>query len=403
MTDGPLVLGVFLVSGVSAGLVVSRLGLPRVTAYVMTGVAFSQDLLGHWMGIRLGDWADPLTSVALGIVAYLIGGSITLPQLRRMGKTMLGSALGESLGAVALVFVGVFMLAPDVKGLTRLQAALAFAGIAATTAPAATVAVLHQYRAKGPVTTTLLGVVALDDALGIVVFSIVMVIAAGQSMFHSLEAALLAIGGALALGVAAAQLLTLLCRHVRDRTLLLPVVIGTVLLVVGLAQWIGASPLLSAMTLGFAARHSMGAGNKRILTPVETLEEFVFVVFFTLAGAHFRIDVFLGTALLASIYFFARVAGKLAGAAIGARVVGAPKNVVRWLGLGLVPQAGVAVGLALSLTQQPAFRQATGTILNVVLATTVLYEILGPLATRFGLAQAGELGPKRKRVSHESS
>jgi Kef-type K+ transport system membrane component KefB len=152
------------------------------------------------------------------------------------------------------------------------------------------------------------------------------------------------------------------------------------------------------MTLGFASRHFLGTAGDRLLAPVEFLEEMVFVVFFTVAGAHFQAGVFLGFLDVILIYLVARLAGKLGGAFVGARLGGAPPQVARWIGLGLAPQAGVAVGLALSLGQYPAFQAASLAVVNIVLGTTLLYELLGPLAVRFALARAGELGPERRRM-----
>jgi len=397
MTAIPLLLGLLLVCGLAAGLWASRYDVPRVAVYVLVGALFSPDLLGERLGLHVNDWAEPLTVSALGIVAYLIGGSMTLGQLRRLGKTILGTALGEALGAVVIVFIVVWLLGPTITGVSSLQLALALAAIAATTAPAGTVAILHQYHARGPLSNTLLGVVALDDALGIIIFSFVLAALAGESLWLGSGLALLEVAGSLALGAGTGWVLSRQGRRVKQSTLLLPLLLGVILIAVGLAQTLGLSPLLAAMTLGFVARQAPGASSQRLFTPVEYLEEAVFVVFFTLAGAHFQLGVFLQVSGLALLYFLGRSAGKLLGAALGAGLSGAPPNVVRWLGFGLIPQAGVAVGLALSLTHHPQLQAVSGPILNTVLATTLCYEIIGPFAARFALRQAGELGDKRTR------
>jgi Kef-type K+ transport system membrane component KefB len=168
-------LGLLLLSGLIFGCIASRYNLPRVAAYVIAGMIFSPGLLGRFAWIEIGDWAAPLTSAALGIIAYLIGGSITLKQLRLSGRVIFSAAIGESLGAVLCVFAAFCLILPDIYALSAVQLAMAFAAIAATTAPAGTIAILHQYRARGPVSNTLLGVVALDDAIGILLFSLMMV------------------------------------------------------------------------------------------------------------------------------------------------------------------------------------------------------------------------------------
>jgi Kef-type K+ transport system membrane component KefB len=369
-----------------------------VAGYVAAGVVLSPDLLGGPLGLAVGSWSGALTTAALGMVAYLIGGSMTAAQLGRLGRAMTATALAESLGAAAVVFLAVSALAGPADGLPGVLPALALAAIAATTAPAATLAVLHQYRARGPLTDMLLGVVALDDALGILLFAVVLAAGADASPAGQLGSALVAIGGAVLAGALTGRLLAAAAMRVHQPGLRLPMVLAGVLVVIGLAEALGLSPLLACMTLGFASRHFLGTAGDRLLAPVEFLEEMVFVVFFTVAGAHFQAGVFLGFLDVILIYLVARLAGKLGGAFVGARLGGAPPQVARWIGLGLAPQAGVAVGLALSLGQYPAFQAASLAVVNIVLGTTLLYELLGPLAVRFALARAGELGPERRRM-----
>lgn len=390
-------LGLMLLTGLIFGLVFSRLGLPRVAAYVIAGIVFSRDALGRYMDIGIGSWAEPLTLSALGIIAYLIGGSITINQLKRIGKIIISSALFESLCATAFVFIAFIMLFRDIAGVSILQLALAFAAIAATTAPAGTVAVLHQYRARGLFASTLLGVVALDDAIGIILFSLMAVVTVSESLTVSLGTALFKIIGAVMLGAASGILLTFFSKWIREHELRLPVIIGGILLVIGLSELWNVSPLLAAMSMGFFTRLFVRASADRLFTPIDRFEELVFIVFFTLAGAHFETHVFLHNINIIIIYFFARIAGKVTGASLGAWISGAPKPVVRWLGFGLIPQAGVAVGLAITLSHQPAFQEVSSLIVNVILATTLLYEVLGPLCVRLALDKVGELGIKRRR------
>jgi Kef-type K+ transport system membrane component KefB len=169
------------------------------------------------------------------------------------------------------------------------------------------------------------------------------------------------------------------------------------LLVVGLAETWALSPLLATMAMGFTSRNLLRTGGDRLFAPIEYLEEMVFILFFTLAGVHFDLGVFFTHMDLIMTYFLARIVGKVVGAAIGAGLSGAPVMVTRWLGLALIPQAGVAVGLALTLGHQPAYHEISLLMVNVILATTLLYELLGPLAARFALGKAGELGVKRER------
>lgn len=398
MTEpGPLFdIGLLLAFGMVAGLLAGRVGLPRVAGYVLAGIAFSPGLLGEALRLDVAAWSPPLTDAALGIIAYLVGGSITTGQLRRMGRLIVTTTLGESLGAVLLVGLTLSALLWS-TGAESLSLALALASVAGTTAPAATVAVMHQYRADGPLTRTLLGVVALDDALGIIVFSLALVLLTGSSLLGAGERAALEIGGALVLGGVGGWLLARFGHLLREDSLRLPVVLAALLLTLGLASAVGASALLATLTLGFAARHFQRSGGERLFAPLEAMEEAVFLIFFTVAGSHFQPGVFAAHPELVAGYVLARLAGKTGGAALGARLGGAPPVVTRWIGFGLAPQAGVAVGLALTLAERPGLGEAGDIVVNVILASVLVNEVIGPLAASLALRRAGEAGGAPQR------
>jgi Kef-type K+ transport system membrane component KefB len=396
-----MVLGVLLLTGLLLGLLASRFELPRVAAYVIAGMLFSPSLLGGWLGIRVGDWAQPLTTAALGVIAYLIGGSITVAQLRRTGRMILGSTLGESLGAALVVFLAMLLVLPGhLAGVPAVMLALAFGAIAAPTAPAATIAVLHQYRARGPLSSTLLGVVALDDAVGVILFAVISALSAATSLAAGLGGAVAEIVGSVLLGLGAGVLISRLARHL-IRDLRLPLIVAAILLTIGVADRMGISPLLAAMALGFSARAGLGAAGDRLFAPVEYLEELVFLIFFTVAGALFDPRVLASNAWLVVVYYAARVLGKFAGAAIGGRLSGAPPVVCRWLGLALIPQAGVAVGLALALSQYPPFRPVSDIVVNVILGSTLLTAVTGPLAMRLALKRAAEISVDKMKMKRQ--
>lgn len=396
-----LILGLLLLTGLLCGLFAVRIGIPRVAAYVVAGVLFSDSLFGTALGAGNEDWAEPVTAFALAIIAYLIGGSISIADLRRSGAVILSTVAAQTLFAALLVSTLLYLLLPpELYGVSAAKLALAFGAIAVTTAPAATIAVLHQYRAQGPVTTVLLGVVALDDAVGVVLFAVMLAFVSGISLSTTLAAALVEIGGALLLGAIAGYGLSRAARKVHQGSLRLPLVITAIMLALGLSERWGFSPLLATMTLGFASRFFLGAAGDRLIAPIEYFEEMVFLLFFTVAGTHFDASVFVDYSGLILCYFGIRLLGKVLGAAVGAKLAHAPQAVVRWVGLGLAPQAGVAVGLALTLSSNATFAAASGMILNVILGTTLLNELLGPSLVKIALKQSGELSlkPKRKRL-----
>jgi Kef-type K+ transport system membrane component KefB len=382
-------LGLLMTTGLLFSLIAAHFKLPRIALYALAGLIWSPDLLGGVLGLQPGLWSESVTACALALVAYLIGGSVTAKQLKKLGKTILFCTFGEVVGAAVFVFVVVaFFLSgqPD-----ALLLASALAVLAASTAPAATVAVIHEYRSHGPLTTTLLGVVAMDDVVGIVLFSLFLVWSTGIAMTQVFTSAALEIGGALLLGAVMGWCLAFLGHRVRNPHFFLPMVLSAILLSQGLAEIGHCSPLLTAMALGFFARATFKSGGERLLAPVEYLEELVFLVFFTLAGAHFDLGVLEAGFELVVIYVIARVMGKMLGSNLAARFISAPSTVRSYLGFGVIPQAGIAIGLALSLLSHPVFADSGLLIVNVILASTLILELIGPFATRFALQRAGEI------------
>ncbi len=389
-----LLIGLLMVAGLAAGTWVARLGAPRVLGYVLAGMLFSTGLLGGTLGLRVEGWAEPLVEFSLGIIAYLIGGAMTAAQLRRSGRVILISAVGESLGAVVAVFLTMLWIIGAEQGAAL---ALAFAALAATTDPAGSVAVLHQYRSSGPLSKTLLGVAAIDDALGILLYSLVLIGFTDLPLLAGTGAAAVTIAGGVLLGIASGRALAWTVQRLHFREFHLPAILAAILLTIGLAQQWELPHLLAVMALGFTSRHALASMGERVILPLERLEETVFLLFFTLAGAQFEINVFSVHLGLVAAYFVARALGKICGAYLGASLASAPLPVRRWLGPTLIPQAGVAVGLAMALTHHPALQDMGTVIVNVLLANTFLCEAAGPLAARFALARAGEIGAKRKR------
>ena len=387
-----LMLGLLLVSGLLLSLLASRINMPRIAAYALAGLIWSEDLLGGYLGLNMTEWSYSLTNIALAIIAYTIGGSVTMDQLRRLGKVITFCTVGESLGAVLAVTLAIYIYQPNIEGPVWVLA-LILGVLAATTAPAATVAVIHQYRAKGPLTTSLLGVVALDDVFGVILFSLMLVVVAGGSFADAVINSGAEIVGSIGLGIVIGWLLAFFGHKVRNQSFLLPMVLSALFLSQGLSELWHVSPLLTAITVGFSARSVYQASGERLFAPVEYLEELVFIIFFTLAGAHFKLAVFLQSADLVVIYVFARVLGKIIGIRIGSKFSQAPQVVSKYLGFGVIPQAGIAIGLALSLLHISSLQHIALLVLNVILASTLIYEIIGPLATRYALFKAGEAKP----------
>ncbi|HSH83572.1 MAG TPA: cation:proton antiporter [Guyparkeria sp.] len=388
-----LLIGMLLIAGLTLGTLASHfLRVPRVVGYILAGILFAPDFLGGPLGIESAEWTRPMVAVALGVVAYLIGGAATVTQLRQLGWVIVTATLGKVSGSFLAVLVGFLLLGLVVSDLPGGSLALLLAAIATTTAPAAIVAITHQYRARGPLTTALLGMVALDDALALIIFSLVLAALDSTGFNAVLPALVWEISAAIGFGILGGLVIERTARRLPEQELQLVALLGGIILLTGLAEVWHFSPLLAAMALGFSARLFGGAHSEPLFRPLEQLQEVVFVLFFTFAGLHFDLAVTLGHAGLIALYFLLRAGGQIVGALLGARLAGAPRVISHNVGLVMLPQGGVAIGMALLLTGVEGMEDLAVLIINIITASTLLTETLGALGTRYGLARAGEIG-----------
>lgn len=388
-----LLIGLLMITGLIFGVLGSYVfRVPRVVGYILAGILFAPEFLGGYLGADTTEWTQPIVAVTLGVIAYLIGGAATVSQLRQLGWTIVTATIGKVSGSFIAVLVGFSLLGIVVADVSVWTLALLLAAISTTTAPAAIIAIIHQYRARGPLTTALLGMVALDDAIALIIFSLVLAAIDSSNFSAAIPAIIWEISAAIGFGIAGGYLIERITRRLPDQELKLVVMLGGIILLTGLAEVWHFSPLLAAMALGFAVRMFAGAHSEPLFRPLEQLQEVVFVLFFTLAGLHFTPDVIISHAGLIVLYFFLRAGGQIVGAMVGARLAGAPRAISHNVGLVMLPQGGVAIGMALMLTNVPHLEESALLIVNIVTATTLLTETFGAVATRYGLARAGELG-----------
>lgn len=361
-----------------------------MAVYVVVGAAFSGSLLGAWFPFSLEPWSPVLTEVALGIIAYLVGAEIHLKEVHRQEKAVFAAAIGQLLGVLLLVSSLVWLYGQWVGRAMQLDAAFVIGSIATATAPAATIAVINEYRARGKVSDILLGVVAVDDALGIIAFTFALGLL-GQNLASHLWMALFEIAGSIALGSLMGAILGMVRRKIHEDDLRLPVVLAAVFVTTVAAQVLGLSMLLSCMVLGLVSKVLFEGKTEQWLLPIHHIREVIFLVFFLLAGLHFDPRVFFESLGLILVYVAARVFGKLGGAAVATSLAGATHPVVKYLGPCLLPQAGVAIGLALKAAEHPELQPMASILMNTVLGSTLLFELTAPLVTRWALRKAGDI------------
>ncbi|MFW6133857.1 MAG: cation:proton antiporter [Planctomycetota bacterium] len=383
----PLVaLALFLLAGYVAHVTGPRIHIPSVTILLLVGALCAPAVLDV-VPQAVASWFPMVAHMALAMVGFLLGERFVGKGLRKHGKTVFLVMISETLLAALVVFaVTIAVGAP-------LPLAILLAGIAPASAPAAIFETVREGHAKGPLTDTVLGVVAIDDAAGVILFSVLFVaaksIAGAEAHGTEILRALWEIGGAVALGAAIGLPMAWITRRVRRGEPTLVEAAGFVFLAAGVASAIDVSYLMAAMTLGGVLAWRVG-DNARPFHAVEGVSEPFLAVFFILAGFRFELSALGKLGWIALAYVIARAAGLIGGGYLGGRISGAPKVVQKRVGYCILPQAGVALGFALLAREQmPRYGQA---VLPLVIATTVLFEVVGPAVARWHLRRAGELG-----------
>lgn len=415
-----LSLSIALLSGLLLSRLAKKVQLPAVTAYLVAGVLIGPFLLGA-LGIPgLGISHEQVKSfgiiadVALGFIAFSMGNEFRLVQLKKIGKqaTVIGifQAVFTTL-IVDAVLIGLHFLMPDKLSLS---AAIVLGSVATATAPAATLMVVRQYKAKGPLTDILLPVVALDDAVGLVVFAVSFGIAKSLSLssvsilsiiLEPLLEVILSIG----LGFVMGLLFTLCERFFHSRSKRMAVSVTFVLMTVAISSLkfevagihIGFSSLLACMMLGTVFCNICDF-SEELMDRADRWTAPILILFFVISGAELELSVFnqFAVVLIGLVYIASRSVGKYYGAGISARMVKCDENIVKYLGITLLPQAGVALGMAIKATELGT----DGSIVrNITLFAVLIYEIFGPFLTKIALTKAGDIKSEGKTSAREEA
>ena len=372
--------------GMFLGRMAKHIHLPNVTGYLVAGLLIGPSVLGLIPSEALPN-LDVIADAALGFIAFSIGCEFKISYFKRVGATPIVIAFLEAFLAVICVIAALL-----IAGFS-LPFSLVLGSIAAATAPAATIMVIKQYKAKGPVTETLLSVVALDDAVALMLFGVSVAIAQsvstpGASVASSLLSPVIEIVGAVICGFILGLIFTVPLRFFKKDGNRLALTIGFVFIGIGIAQIFGLSQLLLCMALG-ASLTNISSNTNHIMKLTDGFTPPVFILFFVLSGAELQLSVLPSIGIAGIIYVIVRVAGKIAGASLGSVLCRADSKITKYLGLSLMPQAGVAIGLSLLATQVvPEFGAQ---IRAIILCGTLIYELIGPAVTKLSLKKAGEI------------
>lgn len=395
-----------------SGLLLSRLAkiikLPAVTAYLIAGVLIGPFVLGS-LGIEgIGIVKEELgllkiiSEVALGFIAFSMGNEFRISQLKEIGKK--AAIIGVFQGLITAVIVDIALIIfhvirPDILSL---GAAIILGAIATATAPAATLMVIKQYKAKGKLTDMLLPVVAIDDAVGLVVFAISFGIAkslgnSNAQLLNIILEPLLEVVLSLLLGFVIGLIFNETEKHFQSRSKRMSVVVTFILLAVGLSTLkfevsgihIGFSSLLTCMMLGTVFCNKCDV-SEELMRRADRWVAPVLILFFVISGAELELSVFaeISIVIVGIVYILARSLGKIFGAGITSKLTKCDSNIVKYLGITLLPQAGVALGMAIKATE---LGPEGNIVRNITLFAVLVYEIVGPFLTKVALTKAGDI------------
>jgi Kef-type K+ transport system membrane component KefB len=379
----PLILGLLFLIGFVADIVGRSTFLPRVTLLMLGGLAVGPAGFSLIPDSFVDEWFPELTTIALALIGFLLGHQLSIPALRKRGSFVIKISLCKVFGAA--LFVATALI---VAGLDPVMALL-LAGIAPATDPAATYDLVHEGDYRGEFVDTLLSIVAVDDVWGLLMFVLMVAIAGivggGAALGAGIASSLVDVGGSVFLGVALGAPMAFLTGRIRHGEPMLAEALGFVLLGAGIAEWFDLMPILSSMVMGIMVA-SLASHYERPFHAIEGIEWPFMVLFFVLAGASLEVDTLLLAGGVTVVYVLARFGGIYLGTRLGSRLVGAPAALQRWLGVALMPQAGVAIGMALVAAQK--FPDTASVVLTAAVASTVVLETVGPVFTRLAIRNA---------------
>lgn len=398
------VIGIATIIAIYFGKTARKTGLPSLIGYMILGTLMGTSVLSLINENSLNQ-LQFITDIALGYVAFTIGSELNLRALKRLGKGIILIILAESFAAFIIVGFSVYLLSGD------LPMALVFGALAPASAPAGTVAVIQEYKAKGNLTRALYAVVGFDDGLAVIIFGFSAALAirilqaesseASSGMISSIMEPLLELGLSLGAGTVLGFIFSTLARKLRPLNELPALIFGFIALSIGLCMWFDLSLILTNMMLGFILANTTSTSSTRsIVSQLKGYMPLIFILFFFLAGAHLKISALPALGILGVVYMVARTTGLMGGAWLGAVIGKSESKIRKYLGFGILSQAGVAIGLSLIVHQKfleigTAHSLAIGvTIITTITATSIVFEIVGPICAKFALSKAGEI-PKR--------
>lgn len=385
--DALLSLAIILLTGLIFEKIIRLFKLPNVTGYLIGGLLIGPSVLNLVTEGQLESLSF-VSSIALGFIAFSIGGEFKMSYFKRVGLTPIIIAIFESLMAVFMV-TGTLILFGFDKAFS-----IVLGAIAAATAPAATIMVIKQYKAKGPLTETLLSVVALDDAVALIAFGVSVAISqminnpSGANLLSQIASPVIEILMSLLIGGILGFLLVLPVRFYKDDASRQSLIYIFIFIALYIASKGGYSDLLTIMAMG-AVFTNLSNESLKLMRIADVMTPPIFMAFFVISGADLKLSILPSIGLVGIIYVVIRSVGKVLGASIGAILSKSDANIRKYLGFALLPQAGVAIGL--TVVAKTVVPQYAETIRAVILCGTLIYELIGPAVSKWALTKAGDI------------
>ncbi len=400
------IIGVMIILAFYFGKSMKFIKLPSIIGFMMVGVILGPSLF-NFIDDEFQSRLGFITDIALGFVALGIGLELSFSELKKQGAGIVTVIFAESFGAFILVTALLYLLTKD------LPLSLIFGSIAPASDPAGTVAIIQEYKTRGPVTSALYSVVGFDDALGIIIFGFASAVAKSLlgheigvdtgSILTLISVPLMEVGISIAVGAGVAVLFSVLARMLDKNRDLFILLFGFILISTGLCHILNLSLILTNMVFGIVIV------NTQRFTLIEKLHDelkklmpLLFILFFTLAGANLHVSAIPSLGLLGLVYFMSRSGGLIGGAVVGSVIGKLSDNIRKYLGLGILSQAGVAISLGLIVKSEFSELGAHGlnigsTVITTVTVTSILFTIVGPILTKVALTKSGEITVKNKK------
>lgn len=400
-----LILGIGVFGGILGAWVFQKLRIPQVIGYIAIGLIIGRSGLGIIGDLQLPA-LRPFSFLALAFIGFLVGGELEGKIFKQYGKQFMGIMLGEGLGAFFVVGVGTGAILWMITGnwAASLAGGLVFGAISSATDPASTVDVLWEYRSKGLLTTALISVVALDDALALTLYalgtSVAGVLVGGElNIIELLQTLGIELIGSGLLGIGCGLGVSCLLKHSKSADRSLTLLVGLLLLIAGVSLAFHLDVILCAMAAGATLINHAPHRSKPLLETLRAFASPIYVMFFVMVGARLQLDAQPSWLWgLVAFYVVGRTLGKYAGTWIGAKISKSPALLQNYLGMGLFAQGGVAVGLSMMAGQHLSGVEVIdgldlgSVVVSAVTATTLLVQLIGPASVKWAITKTGEIG-----------